>query len=562
MMLLGSIGFMMGVFYLTNHSNKNFRMHAWQVISSTISIFSAVLLFQGFNGLVEEVFIERYGMSEISVAVCHFVVWYICLQAVLAILSGAVDPFWFLASAKKSKGTEPQTRRISDMDLTSSLLEDQVKHKTEMDEEEKQKRITEENMKCWATLMGHIVGFAAINMWCGLQHEFRDNVAICCGFPLLGHMGQKVLNTVAAAFRKHISEGDDGVVDEDEEAWGEETEETEDDVVGLAVSFLAVQAIRLMITGSIPNVEGEEEPELEHSWSQIIILDIVGYLFLIWQFAGMRLLRSMPRMAKQHQIITAFVFSWCIYFSADWFVRKMAPTLESGMMRQVSMALLVTVFAMSGIWLVEKLTSAKFTGRRAHRAARSIVVALATLIGFSWEKCFDIAVTSVADKTGSPAVAKVGMAIVLVAVVVPAWRWYILPDVLDMVEALEEEEDAEVAEDLAAKHGAAHGHDAESGHGGEDPRASIGSMVISTASGSGEKLRKAKRMSIIGLGPEKLRRRVIEAEQRLEEERLMQQSHKQRADEHEAHAKSLEEMLNEFTKEVREFKSIVNSELA
>ena len=41
--------------------------------------------------------------------------------------------------------------------------------------------------------------------------------------------------------------------------WDDECEEAENDVMGLAVSFTTVNALRFFISGCLPNEEGKEE---------------------------------------------------------------------------------------------------------------------------------------------------------------------------------------------------------------------------------------------------------------------------------------------------------------
>merc|ERR1719171_1822143 len=116
-------------------------------------------------------------------------------------------------------------------------------------------------MKCFAVLFSHMVGFAAINGFGTMQQLsfFSKSWQMCLALvpiaAVLMFAWFKVLDTL----RAKIAYGDDGVEDEFEKAWDAETEEAENDIAGLSLSFLTVQTMRLAISGILPNQEGEEE---------------------------------------------------------------------------------------------------------------------------------------------------------------------------------------------------------------------------------------------------------------------------------------------------------------
>ena len=52
-MLLGSVAFVMLLFYVVNWPDDDIRLYAWTIISTTLSIFTAVLAFSGVRVLTE-----------------------------------------------------------------------------------------------------------------------------------------------------------------------------------------------------------------------------------------------------------------------------------------------------------------------------------------------------------------------------------------------------------------------------------------------------------------------------------------------------------------------------
>jgi len=56
-----------------------------------------------------------------------------------------------------------------------------------------------------------------------------------------------------------------------------------------------------------------------------------------------------------------------------------------------------------------------------------VIAALGTLVGFGWEQCFDQAVESLSDVMPMPHVSKLLLGLFCVIIIVPAWKWYVLP---------------------------------------------------------------------------------------------------------------------------------------
>ena len=80
----------MSLFYLVNHKDEDIRRYSWGTISQTISIFVAVLMFQGFNGVVERELEAHHIHLRVTVDVLQVLVWIIALQITVGIISGAL----------------------------------------------------------------------------------------------------------------------------------------------------------------------------------------------------------------------------------------------------------------------------------------------------------------------------------------------------------------------------------------------------------------------------------------------------------------------------------------
>jgi len=504
-MLLGSIGFMMSLFYLTNLKDPQLRKYSWLVISNTISIFCAVLFFQALNGFVDDLLKDSSESLELEVDFVHFLVWFITLQCILALSAGAV--------ALKLDATE----------------EEEAFH----EEGEKHRKV---KLHSNAILLGHLAGFAAINAFGVLQQQvWRNSLCIFLVFPVTWaviHFCGKVTQWI----RYELSKADSDV-SEAEIEWDEVTTETEDDIIGLAASFMLCQFFRYLWSGILPNEEGIEDHEVlrSHKTYQVLLLLLSGCLVICLEM--FRILfhsHKFQGFQAQFQNVSAMCFAWCLFYSSDWFVsRNFFPT-KHGMMKEICLSLFVTIVALALIFILDVIADWDATGKEIDNAVRGVIKAIAVLIGFSWEKGFDVAVDGLAQDDYK-SVTKMILAVVLGVMVLPAWRWYILPLLLEYEEA---EKEAEELENMEAR---AHGEKfkrrglqsfkkfEEKGEALEEP------LLAAEESGERRKFKpKVERKdSLIGMGHKELRIKCFQSKRRcreLEEEKQNWEAREQRTD--------------------------------
>ncbi|CAE6971749.1 scn4aa [Symbiodinium natans] len=416
-MLLGSIGFMMGIFYLVNHEDKQMQICTWKVICATISIFVSVLIYQAVNDVVKAIFLRGSSpFEEIQVSFAHSLVWFFTLQVFLATVSAAITWPW---CGKPDRSEEADSKRALDL-------------------------------KCWAVILGHITGFAFISAWSQLHEVLEGSLLI---FPL-AYCVFRLLFKLTEKAREFVIFADDGEKDVLEEHWDEATEETEDDVMGLTMSYLVVQTLRFWTTGYMPNAEGSLPQGKSTSNLQAAILMIVGILIAVASYMRTVYFPDWHgRNAMWLRLICDFSFSWTIMFGIDAFLTNSGlGGAVFGVVGDVITACIVTVWAFAVIYFLDKevdLTmhaetelaaspskkdQAKARLQKRKRAAmRGTILALGVLIGFAWEKSFDTAVDDTAEKESKfmpPSFVKMVLAMLLATVVLPAWRWYILPEVV------------------------------------------------------------------------------------------------------------------------------------
>lgn len=465
MMLLGCMGFMMATFYLVNWPDDDIRRISWEVISSTISVFGSLLLFQSSNRVLEYYFFHDMSIwQHLAVAMLQLLLWFGTLQLVLAYYSGAIGEHHLVAKRQAAltaaeSSSCPKKRREEFQSAERCMHEIRL------------------NTHAAATLMGHVTGFAAVNAWGILQQAVPRSFWPCAMVPPLSFFGISWVYEITKYFR-HKKTMADGEEDEYEELWGERVAETEDEVISLAVSFLSVQILRFCISGSLPEASGEDaEGQDWHSNYSCLLLLLTGVVAGIADVARLLYDRSIEpgwarmvsgesqnsnsinsekRAGSWFQKISAMTFAFCLLFAAEWWISSNLPM--DGSMKAVVSALLVTVAAFMLIFGIDKVADMHADDaeldevllRRVfirpfwdNNALRLIISALGMLVGFSWERCFDAAVGGLSQghdggkhwlrgahehhRQVPAAVCNLILAVILAILVLPAWKWYILP---------------------------------------------------------------------------------------------------------------------------------------
>jgi len=467
-MLLGSVSFVMGLLYLVNWDDDDIRRYTWKIISTTISIFLAVLLFQGFNQVLKK---QIEGMSETKVAIVqilHCFAYVVAMQVTVAYISGAIfetQPVdldkeeWVINDAlRKDNGNVVDEGQVRNASAKRSVILDWYGMEVAVAKIKRELEVRNRRMKCYARLLAHMAGFAAINAGATLQQlEFFRESPVMAALPIVITQGLLlavfgVLNIVrnqqVAAAQAAGRAGRRATM------YHEEVLEAENDISSLSMSFLFVNVLRFAISGILPNEEGLEPPEAEHSLKAIITIFGIGVAFAAIA-CGLVLAKARQGDLKEDTLVprllliglngTAMAFAWCMLWGTRWFCGTIAIFPTTSVIGRVIIALAVSALAglaVFGLDTLDDAHSGSEDSRAGAKAIQTLVNALGILIGFSWEHCFDGGVAAVASQTRHHVeTTKFAMGLGIAVLVTPMWRRHILTKEMALEKLKEDRED-------------------------------------------------------------------------------------------------------------------------
>eukprot|EP00928_Gymnodinium_smaydae_P095339 TRINITY_DN8185_c0_g2_i2.p1 TRINITY_DN8185_c0_g2~~TRINITY_DN8185_c0_g2_i2.p1 ORF type:complete len:604 (-),score=32.29 TRINITY_DN8185_c0_g2_i2:203-1978(-) len=400
-MLVGGVSFLMMIFYVVNYDDADIQYYAWLVISSTMSIFTAVQLFDGVHGVFESYVLESLDETQ------HILASYLFLLAGLVALQVVI-----MVMARSRRATDAQCADTGDDD------DDYKMH-----------------MSCWSTLLSHMVAFSSMHAGGALQHlEIFSGTAT---MTLVAAGVHGVILFILLAFFDHgrsfLARTDD---ERANSLWLERAREAEDDIASLSMSFIVIQGIRYAMSGVLPNVEGLEEPQLTHPFlcsvglAGVAMASATVVVLTLWVVSKCRFepKSTLKRFLLIFQAIAAMAFAWSIFYAMKWQFKRLYPHVHpNSMSARVPLALAVSAGSFGFIFVLDYLEDLDATGEDVDRAIASIICALGFLVGFSWEQSFEGAASCLSslDPEGSEWT-KLFQACIVGLIVIPAWRRYIL----------------------------------------------------------------------------------------------------------------------------------------
>lgn len=367
----------------------------------TVSIFVAVLLYGTLKGWIVRTF-EPSGRTLVAITLTLFVVLFVLTHAVLFRLKGG-----------------DKTR-----------------------------------LQAFGTIAAHICGFAAMYGFADSQEiEYIEEGGergilfwITLNAVMIGVLSMvmsQVMNRVAL---------NDGVVDEDEEKWMDTCEECDDDVFCLAVSFLITLFVRYLIRGDPQPYEPGHVGNVKQVHANWLLACAVGAAVCIFigavcmlKFAsGVPHGSSRMRILINIQHLISMIMAWSFLFWSEWqlYVWGWQSSVIGGcLVIAIGMTLVSFVCVILLNWMSKRVTEDKMV----RRAMSSLEMALGVLVGFSWERAFDVGFEEIEVEyhhTARGPFIVTGMALMLFVAVAPAWRLHILPKAIQFEEEAKNEREA------------------------------------------------------------------------------------------------------------------------
>jgi len=436
-MTLGSVAFQMSLFYLINHRDFDMRRYAYGIIGQTISIFCSVLTFSAlYELLLEHLHRMSHRMQRLAFPALGLF-FFVVMELIVM----------FASRVRGEKAQNHPTVHGRKLNMATHVL----------------------NAKTFGAAAAQMCAAAAVRGFGHVQflayEPLRDITSVILVAPA-AFMGLFLVSMILVPIRRAIILYD-GVVDDTEITWVTVSEDCENEVMAITTGFLCAVVARVLITDSLPYLllRGmEHRRDLEEARKPDIALLLLLGLFCgficifinYWLFGVLKsgvcraTLRSSisARLVRLGVLSVSMVFAWCIVFGNHLFALTLA-IFEEGLPLRLYLALFQSLASFSIIWLLDMFADLPCTGPAFGKAIAMLIEALGVGIGLCWEHafhtCVDICVEfMVEDDTlfwasKDPKVWALCLSGAIVATVLPAYRFFIVPGMYLLIEEHEQQ---------------------------------------------------------------------------------------------------------------------------
>eukprot|EP00933_Yihiella_yeosuensis_P040259 TRINITY_DN34525_c0_g1_i1.p1 TRINITY_DN34525_c0_g1~~TRINITY_DN34525_c0_g1_i1.p1 ORF type:complete len:501 (+),score=57.07 TRINITY_DN34525_c0_g1_i1:62-1564(+) len=378
--LLGMVTVMMVTFHLVNYPDKDIQSATWRIISQTLSVFCAVISYTAIKGTTKMIFMEpaenHHGPPDFITLVFHVIRF-------CAIGAG------FYPALNALRGG------------------------------------CEWRFHAFGHLGGHLMAFAAIDIFGNLQQ-----LRIFSSSPTMALMAVVVaaiafiiaVPIVNSICLKYIHD----------EHYNHQVQESEDDAVALLLGLLLAQVVQFAVAGKLLGLHGDPYGK---SSSQVFFLCLAACLFLALVVplthlrprvaANAKLNHTLPgsvRLVSLLEEVCSMAAAWCLMHCSGWFFWHLYHDVEP-VLANMAVFLFAGVVGFISIFGLDYLGDHHLVDRF---VIEELISAVGFMIGLSWEQCLNSAVHGLHAEDSSPYLS-IMVYVALVAMVAPAWAWYILP---------------------------------------------------------------------------------------------------------------------------------------
>lgn len=388
LMLVGMMAMGMSLFYLVNYPDEDIQQVTWTILSSTISLFCAVLIFSALKAVMGMCLGERVGGHS------HKADWTtVVFSFIHFILTFALNQLLVVLHREKNFP-----------------------------------------LKAWATIGGHITAFAGIEAFGNLWHNSFSG-SWQQGFLLIVLAALVIWSLSVLA--SYLRTGLIPKTKEQQELFSEVCDDAGREYVALILGLLVSMLVRHMITGHLPPIHGSPRNKSQMEiW--LLFFWSVGFMFalVLYSYMARETLRGSGKagtkqsLAHLAQNVLSMCGGWCLLSWGQWlFWSSVGESMgeTDKMQARMIMAIAFSAVVLSSIFIFDFIADHYAT----QSGLRALISTMALLLGLAWEAVFTLSIESISghyiEYPAQYIWVELGLTLILCGVVLPAWVMYFLP---------------------------------------------------------------------------------------------------------------------------------------